>query len=361
MPSPNRVVAALRRVSAVPGAVAAVAIATLAAEARAGGGETFTFLMPVPTLDQWSYPFAADPGGNPTASIFGAWIDSDYAPQWDNRDGQMIVGFSTAAHVPPGLELSAYTIESMRLSLTVGIEMGWQYDPTQDPLSSWMLDREGKLGPDPDPGRPVELFATAFRNGYTATTFVESTPYGPSVVGKGIRHAYPIMFVDDGHVDVSNNIDAGFEVEPASVGIIDGLEPGAWVPLHSVMHFDIDLAQPALRDWLAQGLRDGWVHFSVASPIHTEVAGLTGFPRFLTKEAPAVINGLVAAPTLEATIIICEASADLDGDGVVDGNDLGALLAAWGTCGGPCAGDLNCDGVVDGADLGALLAAWTLR
>ncbi|MBL9141039.1 MAG: hypothetical protein JNK53_04170, partial [Phycisphaerae bacterium] len=48
---------------------------------------------------------------------------------------------------------------------------------------------------------------------------------------------------------------------------------------------------------------------------------------------------------------------DLNGSGIVDGADLGALLAAWGTCGG-CAEDLNGSGIVDGADLGALLAAW---
>lgn len=49
--------------------------------------------------------------------------------------------------------------------------------------------------------------------------------------------------------------------------------------------------------------------------------------------------------------------SDLDGDGAVDGADLGALLAAWGPCGG-CAEDLTGDGVVDGADLGELLSNW---
>lgn len=50
---------------------------------------------------------------------------------------------------------------------------------------------------------------------------------------------------------------------------------------------------------------------------------------------------------------------DLNGDGLVDGADLGLLLANWGpTGGGPAAGDLNGDGVVDGADIGLLLAAW---
>ncbi|HMN95507.1 MAG TPA: hypothetical protein PKC43_04715 [Phycisphaerales bacterium] len=47
---------------------------------------------------------------------------------------------------------------------------------------------------------------------------------------------------------------------------------------------------------------------------------------------------------------------DLNGDGVVDGADLGILLSLFGTA-GPL-GDLNGDGVVDGADLGALLGLW---
>jgi hypothetical protein len=48
--------------------------------------------------------------------------------------------------------------------------------------------------------------------------------------------------------------------------------------------------------------------------------------------------------------------ADLNGDGAVDGADLGLLLGAWGTP-GPAA-DLNESGTVDGADLGLLLGAW---
>ncbi len=46
---------------------------------------------------------------------------------------------------------------------------------------------------------------------------------------------------------------------------------------------------------------------------------------------------------------------DLNGDGVIDGADLGILLSGWGSSG---PGDLNGDGVVDGADLGILLGNW---
>ena len=47
--------------------------------------------------------------------------------------------------------------------------------------------------------------------------------------------------------------------------------------------------------------------------------------------------------------------ADLNGDGVVNGADLGALLSQWGQ---PGSGDLNGDGIVGGADIGFMLANW---
>ena len=48
--------------------------------------------------------------------------------------------------------------------------------------------------------------------------------------------------------------------------------------------------------------------------------------------------------------------SDLDGDGLVDGEDLTTLLGDWGMTGG--ASDLDGDGLVDGADLVIVLASW---
>ncbi|HMN97269.1 MAG TPA: choice-of-anchor Q domain-containing protein [Phycisphaerales bacterium] len=48
--------------------------------------------------------------------------------------------------------------------------------------------------------------------------------------------------------------------------------------------------------------------------------------------------------------------ADLDGDGVIDGTDLGVIIGAWGSAGGSA--DLDGNGLVDGADLAALIAEW---
>ncbi|NNF42808.1 MAG: PQQ-binding-like beta-propeller repeat protein [Phycisphaerales bacterium] len=47
---------------------------------------------------------------------------------------------------------------------------------------------------------------------------------------------------------------------------------------------------------------------------------------------------------------------DIDGDAIVDFQDLLALLAAWNSPGGPA--DINGDGIVDFTDLLLLLAAW---
>ncbi len=48
---------------------------------------------------------------------------------------------------------------------------------------------------------------------------------------------------------------------------------------------------------------------------------------------------------------------DLNGDGMVDGADLGLLIGGWGAVGAGI-GDLNGDELVDGADLGLMIGAW---
>jgi hypothetical protein len=57
----------------------------------------------------------------------------------------------------------------------------------------------------------------------------------------------------------------------------------------------------------------------------------------------------------------CECIGDIDVDGIINGGDLGTLLAYWGpttSAATSIACDLNVDGVVSGSDLGILLAYW---
>jgi hypothetical protein len=75
-------------------------------------------------------------------------------------------------------------------------------------------------------------------------------------------------------------------------------------------------------------------------------------------------GGLVIQPPAQefsgSAILTCQypCPPDLNTDAIVDGADLGILLAAWGEVGHGAPTDLNGDAFVDGADLGLLLAAW---
>ena len=68
----------------------------------------------------------------------------------------------------------------------------------------------------------------------------------------------------------------------------------------------------------------------------------------------SIMMGLSAAEPVAA-----QCPGDLTGNGVVDGADLGLVLAAWASDGTDEPGsDVNEDGIVNGADLGFVLSAW---
>ena len=81
-----------------------------------------------------------------------------------------------------------------------------------------------------------------------------------------------------------------------------------------------------------------------------------------------VASDLGAGSVVEAGIdnlrvfgIECDDSSipgDMNGDGLVNGADLGLFLSVWGTS--DPAADFNADGTVGGDDLGILLVNWSL-
>jgi hypothetical protein len=68
-----------------------------------------------------------------------------------------------------------------------------------------------------------------------------------------------------------------------------------------------------------------------------------------------LLLGTAADADGDGVIDVCACQADLDGNGVVNGADLGILLLAWGFSG---AADLDGNGIVNGGDLGLALLAW---
>ena len=81
--------------------------------------------------------------------------------------------------------------------------------------------------------------------------------------------------------------------------------------------------------------------------------------RFRGQDLAANGGSLVEAAVDDVTVTATDCTAaivgDINGDGHVDGADLGLLIAGWGQ---PGASDLNGNGTTDGADLGLLIANW---
>ena len=78
----------------------------------------------------------------------------------------------------------------------------------------------------------------------------------------------------------------------------------------------------------------------------------------LSGEYIITVDGFADATGTYSFIVRIAKAADFNGDCLVDGLDLGLLLAAWGPCDEDCIADLNGDGEVNGADLGVLLGEW---
>jgi len=347
--------------TAIAGAVGSLAIVTPVGFASAGP-DTVEATYDEPVLDQWIYPFNLTPGQRTWSSLFGAFGN----PNFDNRDGIMLIGFDTFNDIEPNLGPDAYTITSAVVTIQYDGQSNFLYDASVDPVEVYLPEDDPNFAPDADPGTPIELFGAGFRNGFTAESFEEGDPYG-IWPGWGIRNVYPLSFDETGSaIDVSNNV-RGFLDPETEVGPFDpkvwavgqaDLEPGADVPTNTVFTFTIDIDDPDIQQHLRESLDAGILRLVITS-LH-EVGMQTGsFPTIYNKENPLVQVGAADAAQLDLSVQINTDSnpADIDGDGAVGVSDLLALLAAWGTC-DDCPEDINDDGFVNVADLLDLLGAW---
>ena len=161
--------------------------------------QPFALNFPQPTLDRWMYPFNATPGCRATAPIFGTLGDESGV---DARHGQFLVGFDTIAQtvtncgsiaeLPSLLATNQgaanYLLRRVRLSVTINRDKTFRYDPTPDAFTTYFESNNPARTEDLDAGRPIELFGTDFRNGYTIESFWEDAPFGSSAAGR--RNAF---------------------------------------------------------------------------------------------------------------------------------------------------------------------------
>lgn len=318
--------------------------------------DTYVKQYNAPALDRWNYPFNPTPGTRITASTFG---NEPGSPLFDNRDGQFIVGFNTAADIPAGLGAPQYQIVSCVVEITYANDFVVEYDPTVDPYTAFLPASDAEYVDDEDPGQPIEIYGTGFRNGFTLMNWNETTPYAPSgtdILAPGVRTAYAVARNASGAwIDVSSSVRNRFTPDPFAVGTIDGLKPGDFVPIGSAMRFELDCSRADVQEYLRTAINAGRLRLTVSSL--TKVVQQGGsYPQFYCRENPIVAATGIGDATLaiEVTTASC-VPADLDCDGSVAAADLSLLLASWGT-NGPA--DLDGDGTVGAADLSLLLASW---
>ncbi len=349
----------------------ALAVVTVA------GAQEVSATFDQPFLDRWMYPFNQAPGTRPTVPVFSSYLETDFYPDFDQRDGQFHIGFDTSTAVEPNLGPQAYTVVSARVTVMVATSNAFTYSLTE-PLWQWYLPPEHPefLCPvDQNPCPPgnqviptpaLELFGTGFRNGFSPLTFQENSPYSPfGPFGQGIRSAFAMDHdPETGEArDVSNNVAAGFAPVPFALGMTSAVQLGQSVPAQTTFAFEIDVDNEHVQNYLRERLDLGMLHFSIATLHITEQESGGSAPEFFTRENLLVELGLADAASLEMTVIVDDApcaAADLNCDGAVGVPDLLALLAAWGPCADPdnCQGDLTGDGSIGVPDLLELLSQW---
>lgn len=119
---------------------------------------------------------------------------------------------------------------------------------------------------------------------------------------------------------------------------------------------------PAYRGLYVADWGSNWIRLFKPDPVTGGLGTLSTFATGAQQPAdfaidPTTGDMLYVAMLLNRVMRIRWNGADINGNGVVDGADLGILLGKWGQA--DQFSDLNFDGTVNGADLGVLLGAWS--
>jgi hypothetical protein len=325
--------------------------ATILATMSYGGGVT----LQMPDLDRWNYPFNASPGDRTVGSTFSSYA-SGY--DFDNRDGQLLLGWYGDRVAASGLPASAYAINSCTVTLTIASD-DIAYDPTLDDLASYEPD-----GPaDTDLGRPVVLSGVGFRNGWDGWTFGETGPYGEAMTS-GTRNCFAIDFDATGvERDISNSLTHGFVPNQFAIAQTNAVAVGDIMPAYTVLQFQVDVTDPDIQCYVRRAMADGLIEFAVTSLHGASKPGSGGgglWPDWVCKENALVGLGVIDAAGLVIDVVVTEPSGvvgDIDGDGAVGVNDLLRILEDFGVC--PCCpSDLDDSGAVTVDDLLMLISAW---
>ncbi len=157
----------------------------------------------------------------------------------------------------------------------------------------------------------------------------------------GVQAITPAPVTDIGYVVAANN-------DGSKVLTFYGMMGGSGSFLWSTERGYVSLATIAQEAGVV--IPDGWT-LNLPLGMSEDALTIVGTAFGPNGTSPFVLD-------LRPTVPPC--TADINGDGNVDGNDLATVLSGWGDCvfGGQCPADLNSDGVVDGNDLATVLSGW---
>ncbi|MDP1662561.1 MAG: GC-type dockerin domain-anchored protein [Phycisphaerales bacterium] len=309
---------------------------------HASASQVYTVVGMPPSLDRWMYPYGDFSGTRSSAPTYTT-LYSGYTT-FDDRDAEFLIGFNTAAQVPAGFAPFQYRVSTAAVSTTMVVAdatASFVYDPTPDPVSSYFDAGDAGATPpraadpertdDPDAGRSVDLFAVAYRGGFSAATWAENSPFGPPAPAPRTRNAYPIDFGGAGGAarDVSNNVTDRFQPEPLATAAAfaaggAAMSAGETVVDGATMRFGMNAAAPGTRGYLQGALSGGKLNL-IASGLQSATAfgaGPVSYPIFRTRESL-----LGPSSALSLTVSICLADIGSTGgvfasDGAFDNNDF---------------------------------------
>jgi hypothetical protein len=337
--------------------------ATTALDISVAYAQTFNVQYNQPTFDRWNYPFSSNPGKEKFAPAFGA-IE---IPGFDDRDGELLLAFSTAADIPLNLPPDYYHVELVEVTTFVGVDQQFAYDPTFDSIFTLLQNNDPNYVTDTDLGKPVEMFVAGFRNGFSLTTFQETSPFGGQPIvppAEGARNVFPAVYDNTGTIatDLSRQVRQRFDAQPVAIGQIpadEGVLPGDLVPVGTTVILAGDLCAGGAQAALRQALSQGVVMFIVSSlsPAQGGPDGGTGdptYPSFYTREnATAIATNKFSRLRLTVTV---RNPADFDATGFVDTDDFDAFVRAYEA--GDESADIDGSCFVDTDDYDAFIRAY---